>query len=162
MRSLFFPHLEKWESDLPPFFFFFKDLYTVETAVLHVCNRASNWSVGHVPSFILLYFPMFLMSPQKMTANNSETSFASSLWILLSGTPAFTHQNYKRQWSNEVRPAKYKSLNIQAHPLTPAHFRIQSKGWREISEQKGLLLEVGENEAGFAFNETSELLLLEV
>lgn len=32
----------------------------------------------------------------------------------------------------------------------------------EISEQKALLLETGENEAGFAFNETSEPLLLEV
>ena len=160
MRYLFsFPHLEKWESLI---YHLFYDLYTVVTAVLQIRNRASNWSVGHVLSSILLYLLMFLMSPQKMTANNSETSSASSLWILLSGTAAFTHWNYKRQWSNKVIPAKCKSLTIQTHSPIPAHFRMQSKGRREISEQKGLLLETGENEAGFAFNETSELLLLKV
>lgn len=125
-------------------------------------QQASNWSVGRVPSSILLYLLMFLMSPQKITANNSETSFASSLWILLSGTAAFTYWNYKRQWSNEVIPAKCKSLTIQAHSPISVHFRMQSKGRREISEQKGLLSEIGENEADFAFNETSELLLLEL
>lgn len=83
---------------------------------------------------------MFLTSPQKLNASNSETSFASSLWILLSNTTAFTHWNYKRHWSNKITAAKCKSLRIQAHSSISARFRMQSKGqkhyWAEGSSVK--------------------------
>lgn len=85
--SFLFPHLEKGESLI---YHLFYDLYTAVTAVLACIQQRIKlvcWT--HTSSSILLYLLMFLLNLQNTTTNSAETSFASSLWILLSGTAAF-------------------------------------------------------------------------
>lgn len=119
---LFFPHPKK-----------LKVLFTVLwSAYSSDCSSASlQLSIKLIYWICLLFHSslpqIFLTSSHKLNVCNSETSFASSLWILLSNTTAFTHWNYKRHWSNKITAAKCKSLRIQTHFSISAHFRMQSK-----------------------------------
>lgn len=74
LRS-FLLHLEKWRG------------YFTSCTQLWL---QSIKQVGHVPSSILLYVLMFFLNTE-VDCQQFWISFASSLWVLLSGTAAFIH-----------------------------------------------------------------------